>query len=121
MDNLEENTMDQDNDVYQDTLDRLEKLNEDRARARMLKNRNYEYFKNERITPEFLRRFVKAKGKEPKLAEIKTEALPEGLGAEHGDILSGIYNEKYKRRSGANRRQGRLDDFLTNDARESIL
>ena len=95
---LEKKCTDQDDAMYYDINNKLEKLNFNRSRERLAYDKEYLNLKNEQITSEFIRRMQDGAKKEAKLANIIDPSTNETLGKNHGDKISEMFNEKFKKR-----------------------
>lgn len=88
----------EDNARVAECINKLEKMRNIKARSRLETSKHYTHMKHEKITPEFLQNALSVKDEDWKLAEVRMEFFPNGLGPNHADKLAEIFQTKYEER-----------------------
>lgn len=84
------------------------------ARNFLAQCKDYSSYKNERITPEFLKNVNMQKKDGWKLADIITDKHPIGLGKNHSSAIAGEFQVKFApRNEGPGKHTRALEQFLT--------
>lgn len=78
---------------------KLEKINYQHSKERFIYGKEYLNLKNEKITPEFIRRMQDGVTKQPQLANIIDQDTNLNLGSSHGNTISDIFGKKFGKRT----------------------